>query len=128
MHTNDNRGWIVRCGDRYLCPKDGDVGYTSELAEAGTFCSEEEAMDAGREHCDSGFVVMRAPGVDDRLQDTLKAIADYIPEEHPTHGGVDTAELQNGVPLAASPSKEPLGITPYLALSKARRHLSGGNE
>lgn len=128
MNRNDNQGWIVRSGDSYLCPKDGDVGYTSDLAEAGTFSSEVEAMDAGRDHCDPGFVVMRAPGVDERLQDTLKALDAYVPDEHVTHVGIATSEPQNGVPLAASPSKEPTRLTPFLALSKAGRHLSRGTE
>ena len=128
MNTNENRGWIVRSGDSYLCPNDGDVGYTSDLAEAGTFGSEEEAIDAGREHCDPGFVVMRTPSMDDLLQDTLKAIAAYIPDEHVAHGGINAGRPQNDVSTAASPSKQPTRLSPFLALSKARRHLPGGSE
>jgi len=39
--------------------KAGTLGYTSNLANAGAFETEEEAIEAGREHCDPGFVVMR---------------------------------------------------------------------
>lgn len=39
--STNRRGWIVRTGD--------------------IFDSEEEAMEAGRDHCDPGFVVMRDP-------------------------------------------------------------------
>ena len=59
--TSSHRGWIVRTGDDYLCPMDGDVGYTPNLADAGTFDTEEEAIEAGRDHCDPGFEVMRDP-------------------------------------------------------------------
>lgn len=59
--TSKQRGWIVRSGDDYLCPKDGDVGYTANLIDAGTFDTDEEATEAGRDHCDPGFVVMRDP-------------------------------------------------------------------
>lgn len=55
------RGWIVRTGEDYLFPKDGDVGYTANLAEAGEFETEVEAIQAGHDHCDPGFVVMRDP-------------------------------------------------------------------
>jgi len=61
MNSNHKPSWIVRTGDSYLCPKDGDVGYTPDLADAGTFGSAEEATEAGRDHCDPGFVVMRDP-------------------------------------------------------------------
>ncbi len=38
MASNSIRcGWIVRTGDDYLFPKDGDVGYTPDMAEVGTF-------------------------------------------------------------------------------------------
>lgn len=128
MNTNDNRGWIVRSGDSYLCPKDGDVGYTTDLAEAGTFGSVEEAMDAGRDHCDPGFVVMPVPGVDERLKETMKAVLEYAPDEHGACGDVDARGPQYGVSQAVSPSNEPTGLSPYLALSKARRHLSRGTK
>lgn len=36
--TSTHRGWI-RSGDDYLCPEDGDVGYTANLADAGTSAS-----------------------------------------------------------------------------------------
>ncbi|MGT2457790.1 hypothetical protein ACU4GI_33350 [Cupriavidus basilensis] len=55
------KGWIVRSDGDYLCPKDGDVGFTADLAEAGAFDTEEEAREAGRDHCDPGYVVMRDP-------------------------------------------------------------------
>lgn len=62
MTTNrERKGWIVRTGDDYLFPQGGDVGYTSNLADAGAFETEEEAIEAGRDHCDPGFVVMRDP-------------------------------------------------------------------
>jgi hypothetical protein len=61
MTTKNNRGWIVRTGDSYLFPKDGDVGFTQDLADAGTFDSAEEAREAGRDHCDPGFVVLPDP-------------------------------------------------------------------
>jgi hypothetical protein len=101
----------------------------AQFGENGWACADTLLMECGL--CEDALkkclVMMRAPGIDDRLQDTVKAIADYILDDHATHGDVETAELQNGVPPAASPSKEPPVITPYLALSKARRHLSGGN-
>ncbi|WP_432263336.1 hypothetical protein [Cupriavidus sp. TMH.W2] len=55
------KGWIVRSDGDYLCPKDGDVGFTADLAEAGAFDTEEAAIEAGRDHCDPGYVVMRDP-------------------------------------------------------------------
>ncbi|SOY44469.1 hypothetical protein [Cupriavidus taiwanensis] len=55
------KGWIVRTESDYLFPQGGDVGYTPNLADAGTFESEEEAIEAGRDHCDPGFVVLRDP-------------------------------------------------------------------
>ena len=59
--STNRRGWIVPTGGDYLFPMDGDVGYTPNLADAGTFDTEEEATEAGRDHCDLGFVVMRDP-------------------------------------------------------------------
>lgn len=59
--TGKRVGWIVRSGSDYLFPQGGDVGFTSNLAEAGVFESEEAAIEAGRDHCDPGFVVMRDP-------------------------------------------------------------------
>ncbi|BDB29234.1 hypothetical protein CTP10_R66470 (plasmid) [Cupriavidus sp. P-10] len=55
------KGWLVRTGNDYLFPQGGDVGYTPNLADAGAFESEEEAIEAGRDHCDPGFVVIRDP-------------------------------------------------------------------
>lgn len=62
MRSDSSRkGWIVRTGDDYLIPQGGDIGYTPILADVGAFETEEETIQAGREHCDSGFVVMCAP-------------------------------------------------------------------
>lgn len=46
-----------------VCPKDGDVGYTPNLAEAAEFEKEEEANQASHDHCDPGVVVMRDTAV-----------------------------------------------------------------
>ncbi|MBF6989424.1 hypothetical protein IPF36_16990 [Cupriavidus sp. IK-TO18] len=53
-----NRGWIVRDGDAYLCPAGGDVGFTNELKEAGAFASYEEAKSAAQDHCDPGYDIL----------------------------------------------------------------------
>lgn len=55
------KGWIVCSGNDYLFPQAGDIGYTPNLADAGAFETEQEAIESGREHCDPGFVVMRDP-------------------------------------------------------------------
>ncbi len=59
--TTTRKGWIVRTGKDYLFPQGGDVGYTPNLADPGVFETEEDAVDAGREHCEPGFVVIRDP-------------------------------------------------------------------
>ncbi|KAF7963794.1 hypothetical protein AWV80_05785 [Cupriavidus sp. UYMU48A] len=107
----------------------------AQFGENGWACEETLLMECGL--CEDalkqsmqfgGGFVLGAPGVDDRLHDTLQAIADYIPDEHAAHGGVDTTQLQNDVPPAASLSKVPPRLTSYLALSKAARHLPGGRK
>ncbi len=55
------RGWIVRDGNAYLYPAGGDVGFTTELSEAGAFDSREEAEMAAQDHCDRGYVILRDP-------------------------------------------------------------------
>jgi len=42
----------------FLCPRDGDVGFTSRLREAGGFGDAEEAFQAGLDHCDGEFDVV----------------------------------------------------------------------
>lgn len=123
MEDNELQQWIVRSGDSYLCPNGGDVGYTTSLAEAGKFGSEAEAMEAARDHCDPGFVVMPFPSVDDRLRETLKALEDFIPDEHAAPRTFNAIEPQHALPPAAPPSKSPAGPISFLAFSKASRHL-----
>lgn len=125
MDTNENLGWIVRSGDSYLCPQDGDVGYTSNLNEAGRFGSEEEAREAGRDHCDPGFVVMPFPSIDDRLRESVKALEEYVLEEHDVPVGIKTNQPQQDAlpPASASPTRQPAGPISFLAFSKASRHL-----
>ena len=41
----------------FLCPQDGDVGFTQWLNEAGRFDSEEEAIETASHHCGEGFIV-----------------------------------------------------------------------
>lgn len=102
----------------------------AQFGENEWACEEALLMECGlcEEALKQSLVMGRAASADDRLRDTVKAIADYIPDEPATHGGVDTVELQNGVLPAASPSKQLPGLTPFLALSKARRHLLPGND
>lgn len=42
----------------FLCPRDGDVGFTPRLREAGGFGDAEEACQAGLDHCDGAFDVV----------------------------------------------------------------------
>lgn len=42
----------------FLCPSDGDVGFTARLRDAGGFGDAEEAMHAGVDHCDGAFDVV----------------------------------------------------------------------
>lgn len=37
--------YVVKTSDGYLCPRDGDVGWTPDLAAAGRFDSQDEAED-----------------------------------------------------------------------------------
>lgn len=48
----------------FLCPRDGDVGFTSRLRDAGGFGDVEEASQAGLDHCDGAFDVLRLVFVD----------------------------------------------------------------
>lgn len=56
-----NRGWIVRDGDSYLYPAGGDVGFTTDLSEAGVFDTHDDAELAAHDHCDRGYVIERDP-------------------------------------------------------------------
>ncbi len=51
----------------FLCPRDGDVGFTPRLREAGGFGDAEEACQAGLDHCDGAFDVVRLVFVDRSL-------------------------------------------------------------
>ncbi|RDU96679.1 hypothetical protein [Trinickia dinghuensis] len=42
----------------FLCPVDGDVGFTCRFREAGGFSDAEEATQAGVDHCDGPFDVV----------------------------------------------------------------------
>lgn len=56
---SDAKGWIVRTVEgEYLFPHEGDVGTTSDIAEAGIFESYGEACETARDHCDPGFKVL----------------------------------------------------------------------
>ncbi len=48
----------------FLCPRDGDVGFTPRLRDAGGFGDAEEACQAGLDHCDGAFDVLRLVFVD----------------------------------------------------------------
>lgn len=48
----------------FLCPRDGDVGFTARLRDAGAFGDAEEACQAGLDHCDGAFDVLRLVFVD----------------------------------------------------------------
>lgn len=39
------KAFVVKTADGYLCPRDGDVGWTSQLDEAGHFFDQGEAGD-----------------------------------------------------------------------------------
>ncbi|KVV07321.1 hypothetical protein [Burkholderia ubonensis] len=55
----DAKGWIVKTADgEYLCPWEGGVGTTSDIAEAGIFESYGEANETAHDHCDPGFTVV----------------------------------------------------------------------
>lgn len=41
----------------FLCPQDGDVGYTQWLNEAGRFDDQESAFETATYHCGEGFIV-----------------------------------------------------------------------
>lgn len=125
MDTNESLGWIVRSGDSYLCPQDGDVGYTTNLNEAGRFGSEEEAQEAGRDHCDPGFVVMPFPSIDERLRGTVKALEEHVLDERDLPVGIKASRPQIDVlpPASPPPPKQPAGPMSFLAFSKASRHL-----
>ena len=51
----------------FLCPGDGDVGFTPRLRDAGGFGDAEEAGQAGLDHCDGEFDVVRLVFVDRSL-------------------------------------------------------------
>lgn len=42
----------------FLCPRDGDVGFTPRLRDAGGFGEADEACQAGLDHCDGAFDVV----------------------------------------------------------------------
>ncbi|CAB3762428.1 hypothetical protein [Paraburkholderia humisilvae] len=42
----------------FLCPADGDVSFTPRLRDAGGFGDADEAVHAGRDHCDGPFDVV----------------------------------------------------------------------
>lgn len=42
----------------FLCPRDGDVGRTVRLLDAGRFGDFEEAAQAGKDHCDGEYDVV----------------------------------------------------------------------
>lgn len=56
-----NRGYIVKDGNHYLYPSDGDVGHTTSLELAYVFKSEAEARMYAEDHADSGFQIIPAP-------------------------------------------------------------------
>jgi hypothetical protein len=57
-----NRSWIVRDGNAYLYPApQGDVGFTTDLSQAGAFDSREEAELTAQDHCDPGYVIPPDP-------------------------------------------------------------------
>lgn len=51
--------WIVQDKESclFLTPKDGDVGYTPYLTEAGHFDSAAAAYETAADCCDTGFMV-----------------------------------------------------------------------
>mgnify|MGYP001544786238 CR=1 FL=1 len=53
-------GYVVQdlASGEFLCPRDGDVGFTPRLREAGGFGDAEEACQAGLDHCDGAFDVV----------------------------------------------------------------------
>lgn len=46
----------------FLCPHDGDVGYTQWVHEAGRFDALDEAEDTAAQNCFSGFYVTKVIG------------------------------------------------------------------
>ena len=43
----------------FLCPQDGDVGFTQYAHEAGRFDALDEAEDTASQHCFEGFFVTK---------------------------------------------------------------------
>ncbi|WP_167884682.1 hypothetical protein [Cupriavidus oxalaticus] len=46
-------------GNAYLYPAVSDVGFTTELSEAGAFDSRGQAEMAAQDHCNPGYVILR---------------------------------------------------------------------
>lgn len=51
--------WIVqdRASHLFLMPKDGDVGYTPFINEAGYFEEAQAAIETANDWCDDGYIV-----------------------------------------------------------------------